>query len=88
MDAEPDYIHDVIVGVGINVNQTEFAEELQSMATSIRLEKGMSVDRAQIILDAETLKRGQLLKGFDDDSAVQQLYNKAWDRIKATDEKK
>ncbi len=50
MDAEPDYIHDVIVGVGINVNQTEFAEELQSMATSIRLEKGMSVDRAQIIL--------------------------------------
>ena len=44
--------------------------------------------RAQIILDAETLKRGQLLKGFDDSSAVQQLYNKAWDRIKATDEKK
>ncbi|MBR3103057.1 MAG: biotin--[Lachnospiraceae bacterium] len=50
MDAEPDYIHNVIVGVGINVNQTEFDEELQKTATSLKLEKGMSVDRAQIIL--------------------------------------
>ncbi|MBR1470511.1 MAG: biotin--[Lachnospiraceae bacterium] len=50
MDAEPDYIHHVVIGVGINVNQTEFPEEISSTATSLRLEKGEHVDRAQIIL--------------------------------------
>ncbi len=38
--------------------------------------------RKLIILDDAALKRGQLLVGFDD-PAVQELYNKAWDRIKA-----
>lgn len=28
MSAEPDYINHVIIGVGINVNQTEFPEEI------------------------------------------------------------
>ncbi len=35
-----------------------------------------------IILDDATLKRGQLMKGFNDPKVVE-LYNKAWDRIKA-----
>ena len=38
--------------------------------------------RKLIILDSETLKRGQLLIGFED-AATLELYNKAWDRIKA-----
>lgn len=38
--------------------------------------------RKLIVLDDAALKRGQLLAGFDD-PAVQELYNKAWDRIKA-----
>ena len=38
MEAEPDYIHYVIIGVGINVNQTEFPEELAQIATSLRIE--------------------------------------------------
>ena len=42
--------------------------------------------RKQILLDAETLKPGQVLKGFDDPK-VMELYNKAWDRIKATEAK-
>ena len=41
--------------------------------------------RALIILDAETIKRGQVLKGFGSQPEVMELYNKAWDRIKATD---
>ena len=41
--------------------------------------------RKLIVLDKETLKRGQVLKGFDSQPAVMELYNKAWDRIKATD---
>ena len=41
--------------------------------------------RALIILPEETLKRGQVLKNFEDNPEVMALYNKAWDRIKATD---
>ena len=41
--------------------------------------------RKLIVLDEATLKRGQVLKGFDDQPAVMELYNKAWDRIKATE---
>ena len=41
--------------------------------------------RQLIILNVETLKRGQLLKGFADDPATMELYNKAWDKIKATE---
>ncbi len=40
--------------------------------------------RKVIILDEETLKHGQVLKGFDD-PAVLEMYNKAWDKIKATE---
>lgn len=49
MKAEMDYIHGVIIGVGINVNVESFPEELQSMATSLILEKGRKVSRAEVI---------------------------------------
>ena len=41
--------------------------------------------RALIVLDQETIGRGQVLRGFDGRPDVMELYNKAWDRIKATD---
>ena len=41
--------------------------------------------RSLIVLDEATLKRGQLLKSFDGQPAVMALYNKAWDKIKATE---
>ena len=41
--------------------------------------------RKTIVLPPETLKYGQVLSALDD--AAQELYNKAWDRIKATGEK-
>ena len=41
--------------------------------------------RKLIVLDADTIKRGQVLRGFDDKPGIMALYNKAWDRIKATD---
>ena len=43
--------------------------------------------RKMIVPDAEAIKRGQVLKGFDDHPEVQELYNKAWDKIKATEAK-
>ena len=39
-----------------------------------------------VLLDPEILKRGQILKSIDDPK-VMELYNKAWDRIKATETK-
>ena len=39
--------------------------------------------RKLIILDAAQIARGQVLRGFQDKPEVQELYNKAWDRIKA-----
>lgn len=41
--------------------------------------------RAQIVLPEEKLKSGQVLKGFESQPEVLELYNKAWDRIKATE---
>ena len=41
--------------------------------------------RALIVLDEATIARGQILRGFDDCPDVMELYNKAWDRVKATE---
>ena len=40
--------------------------------------------RKMIILDEETMKRGQVIRGFDGNPQVIELYNKAWDKIKAS----
>lgn len=39
----------VVVGIGINVNQMEFPEELLVSATSLRKESGMLTDREELI---------------------------------------
>ncbi|WP_462405346.1 biotin--[acetyl-CoA-carboxylase] ligase [Gracilibacillus sp. Marseille-QA3620] len=48
MHAEADQIHSVIIGIGINVNQErqDFNEDIQSLATSLAIEKGEMLDRA------------------------------------------
>jgi BirA family biotin operon repressor/biotin-[acetyl-CoA-carboxylase] ligase len=38
----------VVVGVGINVNQVRFPGEIESTATSLRLETGREFDRVQL----------------------------------------
>ena len=42
--------------------------------------------RGIVIIDPETLSHGQILKGIDDPK-VMELYNKAWDKVKATEAK-
>ena len=41
--------------------------------------------RDLIVLDAETIRHGQVIKGFADRPDVMEMYNKAWDKIKATE---
>lgn len=51
LQAEPDRIQAIIVGIGMNVNQkaTDFPEELREIATSLRMQTDKKWDRAPII---------------------------------------
>ncbi len=48
MAAEATRVRHIVVGVGINVNQTSFPSELQMTATSLRLATGMTWSRVEL----------------------------------------
>lgn len=50
LSAEVDYINYVVVGIGINMSMREFPEELADKATSLLLESGKSINRAELIV--------------------------------------
>lgn len=49
MNLEMDYIQSVVIGAGINVNMGEIPEEIKEVATSLMLEKGEPILRADLI---------------------------------------
>ncbi|WP_153732238.1 biotin--[acetyl-CoA-carboxylase] ligase [Sporosarcina obsidiansis] len=51
LQADPDRVKAIILGIGLNANQelADFPEELQTIATSLRIEKGEKVDRALLV---------------------------------------
>ncbi len=49
MSAESGKIKNVIVGIGINVNNEDFPQELQDKATSLFIETGAKTEREEII---------------------------------------
>jgi len=49
MNAEMEQVHYVIVGIGMNVNTKEFADELDAMATSLYLESKKKYERKKIV---------------------------------------
>ena len=48
MNAEATRVRHVVVGIGINVNQTDFPKELQTEATSLRLATGSEWSRVEL----------------------------------------
>lgn len=44
-----EYINYVVVGIGININQSDFPKEICDMASSISLETGTQVNRAELL---------------------------------------
>ncbi len=68
--AEADRINAIIIGIGINVNQQteDYPEELRAIATSLSIETGEKLERAQLIktllLKLEQLYILYLEKGF------------------------
>lgn len=49
MQAEPDQVHSIIIGVGINVNQQQFPPELEQIATSLRQIQNKELKRSVVI---------------------------------------
>lgn len=48
MNAEPTQVRHVVVGAGINVNQSSFPADLQATAISLRMASGMEYSRLQL----------------------------------------
>jgi BirA family biotin operon repressor/biotin-[acetyl-CoA-carboxylase] ligase len=68
MSAELDGIHYVVIGVGINVNQTEFSEEISKTATSMLVEKGEKTNRSKLV--------ARVMHYFEENYSV---FEKTWD---------
>lgn len=53
MSAELNKIHYLVIGLGINVNteETDFPDELKTTATSLRISKGIVIDRKTLVAD-------------------------------------
>ncbi|HET7656681.1 MAG TPA: biotin--[acetyl-CoA-carboxylase] ligase [Bacillales bacterium] len=70
LQADPDRVHSVIVGIGINANvkETDFPDEIRSIATSLQIEAGKEINRAEllqhILLQIEKLYIDYLREGF------------------------
>lgn len=51
LQAEADQINSILIGIGMNVNQKieDFPEDLRQIATSLSIEKGEPINRAEVI---------------------------------------
>lgn len=49
MSSEMDYINYVVIGIGINVNNTAFDEAIEQIATSLSIEGGRTYSRKEIV---------------------------------------
>lgn len=49
MSAQLDYVNHIVIGIGINVHNEEFPEEIRDVATSIYKETGKHINRAMLI---------------------------------------
>ena len=72
-----EYINYVVVGIGINTNQTEFSDEIKDMASSIRLECGEKINRPKLLGTFLTLFEQYYEKFLEteDMGALEEEYN-------------
>ena len=79
MILEEEYIQYVVVGIGINVNQVEFPEDVREKATSLFLETGKHFSRAELTArTAEAFERYyEIFLQTEDLSALQEDYNRS-----------
>lgn len=53
LQSDPDRVKAIIIGIGMNINHDmdDFPEEIQSIATSLKLESGETIDRSRLIAE-------------------------------------
>jgi len=51
MSAEVDRVRHVILGIGLDVNQSDFPPELRAIATSLKIESGEEICRAELAVE-------------------------------------
>lgn len=78
MSAEPDYINFVVVGIGLNVNTTEFDDELKDKASSLYKETGKRIKRSDVVaaFSVEFSKYYKMFLKTQDLSLIMDEYNK------------
>lgn len=62
MSAELENIHYIVTGIGINVNQQDFPDEIAAAATSLRLESGKSWNRSALTSSIVSAFEGYYVK--------------------------
>lgn len=67
----------VIVGVGVNVNQEQFPEELSDKATSLKIETGLSTDREKLFVSIvkHFWNYYEIFSETEDLSGIRNIYN-------------
>ncbi len=81
MAVEAEYIQQVVIGVGLNVNQAQaadFPEEIRDMAASLRMQAGTSFSRAALAAEmmASFEKNYEIFTRTEDLSALKNDYQK------------
>lgn len=78
MSAEMDDIHYLVIGTGINANMEEFPEEIRGVATSLSLQAGRKVNRAEVICCCMKYfeKYYGIFMETEDLSGLKELYHK------------
>ena len=74
MSSELDNINYVIVGIGINVNDEEFSEEIKDIASSIKKETGEEISRSNLIINI-VKEFEELYNDFVDTGSLQKTIN-------------
>ena len=77
MSTEIDYINHVVIGVGINVNQDTFPDDIKETASSLKMELGKRIKRSGLI--AAVMKNFEkyyeIFQETEDLSGLKELYN-------------
>lgn len=79
MSAEMDGVHYIVIGTGINTNLTSFPDEIKDVATSLQIQLGHPVDRAEVLVEVIELFE-EYYEKFEKDgdlSNLQDIYNEA-----------
>lgn len=81
LQAEPDIVKAIIIGMGINVNQdrSDFPEELAEIATSLKIESGQTFNRSELVAAVlehfEQLTTVYLTEGFNPIKTLWESYS-------------